>query len=115
MTPKAERGEAADDPEPFIILGEVWFQPDGGAALYSRYLEAARPIAAKYLSDGINSFLPVEVLRGEFGPDLVFVNEYRSEEAFRELRDDPDYRAITPLRDEAIARANFVRLRRTAV
>ena len=37
-----------DDNQPFVMFNALWFKPDGGMALYEKYMAAAAPLLKKY-------------------------------------------------------------------
>ena len=100
------------DDESFVLMGALWFRPDGGAEKYDEYLAAAKPFADKHGLGPNNEYVPVETIRGDLTPDLVFFNEHPSEEGFTALRQDPGYRAVVALREEAVERQYVLKLRR---
>ncbi len=102
--------EATDDT--FFMLNALWFKPDGGAEKYKEYLAAAAPFAAQYGGVANDRYTPEESLIGDFDADLVFFVEWPSQQAFKEFIQDPGYKAISHLRDEAIRDSLLVRCRK---
>lgn len=97
------------DNEPFGMLNALWFKPDGGRERYSEYLKAAGPITQRYGGQPSQRLVPQQALIGEFDADLVFVVEWPSFEVFQQFIDDPDYKEIRHLREEAITKSLLIR------
>ena len=98
----------ADD-EKIYMLNALWFKPEGGAAKYQEYLKAAGPHVVKYGGRVTNSYRPDESLIGEFDADLVFFVEWPNQKAFEDLRIDPGFKKVSPLREAAIRDSLLIR------
>lgn len=94
------------------MLNVLWFNPDGGIERYKEYLEAAEPIVARYGGKKLDSYLPEQVMIGEFDADLLFVVEWPSWEVFQTFINDSEFQAIHHLREEAITKSLLIRCRR---
>lgn len=83
----------SDSDGPIVMLNLLRFAPDGGAARYARYMEAATPhlerVGGKlrFLGDAVAT-----VIGGETWDEVLLV-EYPSREAFLAMIADPDYPA----------------------
>ncbi|MFU8814382.1 MAG: DUF1330 domain-containing protein [Pseudomonadales bacterium] len=99
------------DSEAVYMLNALWFKPDGAAA-YAAYASAAAPIVARLGGRRLDSFAPVASLIGDWKPDLFFVVEWPSWEAFRQLGEDSDYREIAHLRGLGLENSLLVRCNR---
>ncbi len=95
--------------EKVYMLNALWFKKDGGAGKYAEYARAAAPFVAKYGGRALDAFQPTQALIGEFDPDLFFVVEWPSWEAFQKLPQDPGYQPIAHLREEAIENSLLIR------
>ena len=98
--------------EKIHMLNALWFKADGGAEKYAEYATAASPIVAKYGGEMIDSFVPELALIGEWDPDLFFIVEWPNWEAFLQLPQDPAYKKISHLRDEALTNSLLIRCKR---
>jgi uncharacterized protein (DUF1330 family) len=94
------------------MLNVLWFRADGGAEKYAEYAAAASPIVAKYGGEMLDSFVPELALIGEWDPDLFFIVEWPEWEAFLRLPQDPAYKEISHLRDEALTNSLLIRCKR---
>lgn len=101
---------AAD--ESFFMFNALWFKEDGGAAKYTEYLQAAGPFVAKHGGKSDASYVPEGAIIGEFDADLVFMVEWPNFQAFTNLVQDPEYQAISHLREEAIRDSLLIRFRK---
>ena len=100
----ARMREFAESPdEPFVMLNLLRFTP-GGRETYRRYGAGAAPVMARYgatvlyAGDGRDPLVP----NGEPW-DAVLLVRYPSVTAFLEMIQDPEYLAVVPLREEALA------------
>ncbi|MFT4572259.1 MAG: hypothetical protein ACI8TX_003330 [Hyphomicrobiaceae bacterium] len=91
------------------MLNALWFKPDGGAEKYAEYALAAGPFVAKYGATMKQGYAPTMSLIGDWNPDLFFIVEWPSWEAFEKLPADPDYLAIAHLREEALLDSLLIR------
>lgn len=109
--------------KPVFMLNALWFKQDagteGGETLYRRYLaEAARVIKQLEIGAVTHTMLtPEETLIGtglgdNWDPDLFFVVEYPSKEAFDRLVSSPEYLAIRPLREDALEKSLLIQCAR---
>ncbi|KPI12539.1 protein of unknown function DUF1330 [Actinobacteria bacterium OK006] len=99
----------AEDPGgPVVMLNLLRFRPDGGRESYQRYADA--------LGAGINARYGLQVeylgaggraLVAEDGQawDMVALVRYPNRQAFADMIRDPEYRAVTHLRSEALIEA----------
>jgi uncharacterized protein (DUF1330 family) len=94
------------------MLNVLWFKPDGGAEKYVEYAAAAAPIVAQFGGKMIDSFVPELAVIGEWDPDLFFIVEWPDWEAFLQLPQDPAYKEIAHLRDEALTNSLLIRCKR---
>ncbi|QYJ03199.1 DUF1330 domain-containing protein [Nocardioides panacisoli] len=97
----------AEDPGgPVVMLNLLRFKPDGRAS-YDAYAEAAGRFVREYGGTVLHSGDGDTPLVAEDGQawDAVLVVHYPSRQAFADMVRDPDYRAITHLRTEALAEA----------
>ncbi len=93
------------------VLNMLWFKP-GGRQRYDEYLEAARPIVERVGGHYVTPrFVPEEAVEGDFLPDLIFIGHYPSPDALFSLIADPDYRAPSAIRCEAVERSVTTTLR----
>ena len=82
----------------------IWVKPDQMPALQA-YFGEVFPIAAKdYGVKPLFSLEPVNVYAGDFEPQIMFVNEWPSLEAFKGFVNDPRAKALFPRRDAAVSR-----------
>lgn len=96
----------AEDPGgPVVMLNLLRFREDGGRASYQRYAEALGAsvnqrygIVLDYLGDGGRALVAEE---GQAW-DMVVLVRYPSRQAFADMIRDPDYRALSHLRSEAL-------------
>lgn len=93
------------------LLNALWFEGEEGAAQYAEYAAAASPFVAKLGGRLVCSYTPDLTLIGEWDPDLFFVVEWPSWEAFLALPADPGYRAIAPLRERGLRKSLLLRCR----
>ncbi|HEB89979.1 MAG TPA: DUF1330 domain-containing protein [Deltaproteobacteria bacterium] len=100
--------------EKIYMLNVLWFKPDGGAGKYAEYATAAAPFVQALGGRMIDGFIPEQSLIGEWEPDLFFIVEWPSLEAFLQLPLDPGYQAIAHLREEALRDSLLIRCRRAA-
>lgn len=93
---------------PVVMLNLLRFRPDGGRESYQRYADA--------LGAGINARYGLQVeylgvggraLVAEDGQawDMVALVRYPNRQAFVDMIRDPEYRAVTHLRSEALVEA----------
>ncbi|MEM9554705.1 MAG: DUF1330 domain-containing protein [Acidobacteriota bacterium] len=104
---------------PIYMLNALWFEPDGGAALYAEYARRVSPLlearGARVLD---RVYAPDLVLEAEgvepFEPDLCFLVEWPSWEVFLSMVHDPAYAECKALRERATAKRLLVRCRSLA-
>jgi len=94
------------------MLNALWFRPEGGAEKYAEYSAAATPFVEKLGARFLEGFTPEMSLIGDWSPDLFFIVEWPSWEAFLKLPQDPGYQAIAHLRDEALVDSLLIRCKR---
>jgi uncharacterized protein (DUF1330 family) len=97
------------------MLNALWFKKDGGAKKYAEYAAAAAPFVRELGGKVVEGYSPEAAVIGEWNPDLFFVVEYPSWEAFLELPQHPGYQKIAHLRDEALRDSLLIRCRRQAL
>lgn len=95
--------------EAFSMLNVLWFKEDGGEAKYMEYIAAASPFVAKHGGKAGDAYKVEAAMIGEFDADMVFFVEWPNQKAFTTFIQDPGYRAISHLREEAIADSLLVR------
>jgi uncharacterized protein (DUF1330 family) len=96
---------AGDDDSAVVMLNLLRFERDGGREKYSRYLQMARPVLARFgaqilfAGDG----LPV-LTTGQTEPwDAVVLVRYPRRSAFQNMVADPEYQAAFEVGRAAIA------------
>jgi len=94
------------------MLNALWFKEDGGAEKYAEYAAAAAPFVAELGGRFVDGYRPEAALIGEWNPDLFFLVEWPSWEAFLELPQNPGYQKIAHLREEALRDSLLIRCRR---
>jgi uncharacterized protein (DUF1330 family) len=103
---RAVEAMLAEDPGgPVVMLNLLRFRPDGGRDSYRRYAEALGPainarygVQVEYLGDGGHAVVAED---GQAW-DMVLLVRYPSRQAFAAMIRDPDYRAVSHLRSEAL-------------
>jgi uncharacterized protein (DUF1330 family) len=95
--------------ERVYMLNVLWFQKDGGAAKYAQYAEAAGPFVAELGGRMLDGFTPKLALIGKWNPDLFFIVEWPTWEAFTKLPENPGYKKIAHLREEALEDSLLIR------
>jgi uncharacterized protein (DUF1330 family) len=98
--------------ENVYMLNALWFKPEGGAEKYAQYAAAAGPFVAELGGKLIDGFTPEMSLIGEWDPDLFFIVEWPSWEAFTKLPENPGYLKIAHLREESLEKSLLIRCRR---
>lgn len=98
-----------------FMLNALWFEPPDGAARYAAYAAAAAPFVAKHGGKLVAGYTPELALIGEWDPDLFFVVEWPSWEAFLALPEDPGYQKIAPLREQGLRKSLLIRCRAAGV
>jgi uncharacterized protein (DUF1330 family) len=96
----------AEDPGgPVVMLNLLRFRPNGGRESYQRYAEALGPainprygLQVEYLGDGERALVAED---GQAW-DMVVLVRYPSRQAFTDMIRDPEYRAVSHLRSEAL-------------
>lgn len=76
----------------------------GKAERLREYEQKARPLIEKHGGRFVSIW---EGLGGE-EPDEIHLLEFESESGFRNFRQDPQLKALTPLRAEAVARSQVI-------
>jgi uncharacterized protein (DUF1330 family) len=94
------------------MLNALWFKPDGGAARYAEYTAAAAPFVQELGGRMLEGFTPDQALIGQWDPDLFFIVEWPSWEAFTQLPANEGYRRIAHLREEALEDSLLIRCSR---
>jgi uncharacterized protein (DUF1330 family) len=96
----------AEDPGgPVVMLNLLRFRPDGGRESYRRYAESLGPainarygVRVEYLGDGARALVAED---GQAW-DMVLLVRYPNRKAFAAMIRDPEYRAVSHLRSEAL-------------
>lgn len=94
------------------MLNALWFKKDGGARKYAEYAVAAGPFVAEVGGKLVESYAPELAVIGEWDPDMFFVVEYPSWDAFTKLRQSAGYLKIVHLREEALEKSLLIRCQR---
>ena len=95
--------------ERVYMLNALWFKKDGGAEKYAEYAAAAAPFVDGLGGRMLEGYAPQASLIGDWNPDLFFIVEWPSWEAFTKLPADPGYLKIAHLRDEALDDSLLIR------
>lgn len=98
--------------EKIYMLNALWFKKDGGAQKYAEYGAAAGPIVRALGGRPLEGYVPEASLIGEWQPDVFFVVEYPSWNAFLQLGQDENYKKIAHLRTEALENSLLIRCSR---
>ncbi len=98
--------------ERVYMLNVLWFKKEGGAAKYAEYAAAAAPFVEALGGKMLDGFTPELALIGEWDPDLFFIVEWPSWEAFTQLPANDGYLKIAHLRDEALDNSLLIRCSR---
>ncbi len=101
--------------ERIYMLNALWFEGEAGSDLYAEYAAAAAPFVEKYGGRLAESYVPDLALIGEWDPDLFFVVEWPSWEAFQKLPQDPGYQRVAPLRERGLRKSLLLRCRTASV
>lgn len=94
--------------ESVFMLNVLWFK-ENGAEAYAKYAAAAGPIVSALGGKRIFGFTPTETLIGDWQPDLLFVVEWPSWEALKQLGEKPDYQEIAHMREVGLDRSLLIR------
>ena len=100
--------------EKVYMLNVLWFKKDGGAEKYAQYAATAAPFVEELGGRMLDGFAPDLSLIGEWDPDLFFIVEWPSWEAFTKLPKSEGYQKIAHLREEALENSLLIRCRRVA-
>ena len=98
--------------ESIYMLNVLWFKKDGGAQKYAEYAAAAQPFVAELGGSMLDGFTPDMALIGEWDPDLFFIVEWPSWDAFTKLPENEGYKKIAHLREEALENSLLIRCSR---
>jgi uncharacterized protein (DUF1330 family) len=101
--------ESAGRDKRVYMLNVLWFKKDGGAAKYAEYAQAAEPFVAELGGHMLDGFAPNLELIGKWDPDLFFIVEWPSWEAFTKLPESSGYMKIAHLREEALVDSLLIR------
>lgn len=112
-----EPPEARPDLQPLpdekvYMLNALWFRKGGGAERYAEYAAAAAPVVARLGGRLVDSYAPDLALIGEWNPDVFFLVEWPSWQAFTTLATESGYLEIAHLREEALERSLLIRCHR---
>jgi uncharacterized protein (DUF1330 family) len=94
------------------MLNALWFVKDGGAEKYAEYGAAAAPFVSELGGRMLDGFAPDLSLIGEWDPDLFFIVEWPSWDAFMKLPENDGYKKIAHLREEALENSLLIRCKR---
>ena len=97
------------------MLNALWFKGENGQSRYAEYAAAAGPFVTALGGRFVDGYAPDLAVIGKWDPDLFFIVEWPSWEAFIALGQDAGYRKIAHLREEAIEKSLLIRCRRTSV
>lgn len=116
----AESPEPRPQPQPtpdekVYMLNALWFRKDGGAEKYAEYAAAAGPLVARLGGRLVDSYAPDLALIGEWDPDVFFLVEWPSWQAFTALASESEYLEIAHLREEALDRSLLIRCHRQLI
>ena len=100
--------------EKVYMLNALWFKADGGAEKYAQYTAAAGPFVQELGGRLLEGYAPEVALIGEWKPDLFFIVEWPSWDAFSQLPQNPGYQKIAHLREEALDDSLLIRCARVA-
>jgi uncharacterized protein (DUF1330 family) len=98
--------------EKIYMLNALWFVKDGGAEKYAEYGAAAAPFVSELGGRMLDGFAPDLSLIGEWDPDLFFIVEWPSWDAFMKLPENDGYKKIAHLREEALENSLLIRCKR---
>ena len=98
--------------EKVYMLNVLWFKKDGGAQKYAEYAAAAAPFVQELGGSMLDGFTPELAVIGEWDPDLFFIVEWPSWDAFTQLPANEGYKKIAHLREEAIDNSLLIRCSR---
>jgi len=101
--------------EKVYMLNALWFRRDGGAEKYAAYATAAAPVVSRLGGRLVDSYAPDLALIGEWDPDVFFLVEWPSWQAFTTLATESAYLEIAHLREEALERSLLIRCHRQLV
>ena len=94
--------------EKVYMLNALWFK-EGGAAAYAEYGQAAGPIVAELGGKRLDGFVPTQSLIGDWQPDLFFIVEWPSWDAFLQLGQSEAYQKIAHLREIGLEKSLLIR------
>lgn len=98
--------------EKVYMLNALWFKKDGGAEKYTEYVAAASPFVEALGGSMLDGFTPELALIGDWDPDLFFIVEWPSWEAFTKLPESEGYMKIAHLREDALENSLLIRCSR---
>ena len=101
--------------EKIYMLNALWFKKDGGAEKYAEYATAAHPFVEALGGKMIDGFAPDLALIGKWDPDLFFIVEWPSWDAFTKLPENEGYKKVAHLREEALEDSLLIRCNRMSV
>ncbi len=94
------------------MLNALWFKKGGGAEKYAEYVAAAAPFVEALGGKLLDGFVPDMAVIGEWDPDLFFIVEWPSWDAFTKLPGNDGYQKIAHLREEALDDSLLIRCSR---
>ena len=98
--------------EKVYMLNVLWLEENGGAAKYAEYAAAAAPFVAELGARAVDGYVPEMAVIGDWKPDLLFMVEWPSWEAFTQLPQSPGSQKIAHLREDALRDSLLIRCRR---
>jgi uncharacterized protein (DUF1330 family) len=98
--------------EKIYMLNALWFKKDGGKEKYAEYVAAAGPFVSELGGRMLDGFTPDMALIGKWDPDLFFIVEWPSWDAFTQLPKSEGYQQIAHLREDAIEDSLLIRCSR---
>ena len=102
---------ASESDRPVVMLNLLKFKPDGGAASYERYAQAALPLLTKIGARVVWYGSGDSVVIGDTEADKwdsVLLVEYPSLEIFLKMALGPEYAEFSHFRTEALADSRLI-------
>ena len=92
------------DPDHVYEVTGIWVREGQGPALDAYFGEVFPLAAERYGVKPLFGLEPVSAHAGDFLPQVMFVNEWPSLDAFQSFVSDPEAKALFPRRDAAVSR-----------
>ena len=115
ISPDLRASEPSAGEDAVYMLNALWLRPEGGEEAYRRYAAAVAPLLRKAGARVLPAYRPRETVIGHWDPDLFFLVEYPSWDAFQEMIRSPEYGEVRPLRQEALQKSLLIRCERSRV